>query len=48
MVVEIRLLVVGGQPEASGNDIGRVVVVVVVVMKLRKVNNLRVKTERVD
>lgn len=47
MVVEIRLLVVGGQPEASGNDIGRVVVVVVV-MKLRKVNNLRVKTERVD
>ena len=46
MVVEIRLLVVGGQPEASGNDIGRVVVVVV--MKLRKVNNLRVKTERVD
>lgn len=44
MMVKVERLVTGEQPESGRNDIGRMVMV----MKLRKINNLRLKTERID
>lgn len=43
-MVKVKWLVTGRQPESGGYDIGGMVVV----LKLRKVNNLRLKTERID